>query len=277
MFDKSEFEKILAAHPQSGYVTAQWMTMDFAPGYESYSRSGLIITGKYGIAEATPLPGYFDDLEASIAGAIDTVTNPWPEPIRDAVQMNDLVSNDDDLEKLFDGQLTTIKIKLHSLADAERILRVRDIVGFDAKIRIDCNGKFTPDEAIELISRIKEEELEFVEQPCATIDECAEVRKRVDVPVALDESARSSDDIAEIIAKDAADLVVIKIQPVGGLNAAIKLINQWNKPVVISSMMESHVGIEVGTVLALSLPSLDYACGLEPSPIKNLSVEPLNQ
>jgi O-succinylbenzoate synthase len=101
-----------------------------------------------------------------------------------------------------------------------------------------------------------------VEQPCATLEDLARVRRRVDVPIAADECIRSLDDARELRARDAADVIVVKQQPLGGVRAALAVVDAADVPAVVSSMMETSVGIAAGLALAAALPELPYACGL---------------
>jgi O-succinylbenzoate synthase len=104
--------------------------------------------------------------------------------------------------------------------------------------------------------------LEYAEQPCATLDELAELRRRVDVPLAADESIRRAEDPLKVRAAGAADIVVLKAQPLGGVRPALEIAAACGLPVVVSSAVESSVGLAVGVALAGALPVLDYACGL---------------
>src|SRR5699024_5993861 len=105
-------------------------------------------------------------------------------------------------------------------------------------------------------------ELEYVEQPCATLDELAALRRKVDVPVAADESIRRADDPLRAARMEAADIAVLKVQPLGGIQSCLRIAEQIGLPVVVSSAVETSVGLAVGVALAAALPELPYACGL---------------
>jgi O-succinylbenzoate synthase len=104
--------------------------------------------------------------------------------------------------------------------------------------------------------------LEYVEQPCATVEGLADVRRRVEVPIAADESIRRSDDPMRVVALEAADIAVLKVQPLGGVRACLRIAEEIGLPVVVSSALETSVGIAMGVALAAALPDLPYACGL---------------
>ena len=106
------------------------------------------------------------------------------------------------------------------------------------------------------------EGLEYVEQPCATIPDLAHLRRRVDTPIAADESVRLPGDADAVVAAGAADIIVLKVAPLGGVRACLEIAERSGLPVVVSSAMESSVGLAAGLALALALPELPYACGL---------------
>jgi O-succinylbenzoate synthase len=139
---------------------------------------------------------------------------------------------------------------------------VRDAVGPDVGVRVDANGAWDVDTAVTMIAKLAEFDLEYVEQPCATLEDLARVRRRVDVPIAADECIRSLDDARELRARNAADVIVVKQQPLGGVRAALAVVDAADVPAVVSSMMETSVGIAAGLALAAALPELPYACGL---------------
>jgi O-succinylbenzoate synthase len=155
-----------------------------------------------------------------------------------------------------------VKVKVEAPADVDLVARVRDAVGPRVALRIDANGAWDVDTAIDAIARFTRYDLEYVEQPVATLDDLARVRARVDVPVAADECVRSVDDARRLRSLDAADVIVLKQQPLGGVRAALAVAEAAGIPAVVSSMMETSVGIAAGVALAAALPELPYACGL---------------
>ncbi len=140
------------------------------------------------------------------------------------------------------------------------------------RIRIDANGAWTVDQAVIHLRELDRAAggLEYAEQPCATVEELAALRRAllragIDVPVAADESIRRAADPLRVVELDAADVVVLKVQPLGGVRASLRLAEQVGLPVVVSSALESSIGLAAGVALAAALPELPYACGLATS------------
>ena len=142
----------------------------------------------------------------------------------------------------------------------------RDYLGPDGRIRVDANGGWNVDEAEHGIHALAEFDLEYVEQPCATVDELAQIRKRVKymgIPVAADESVRKAEDPVAVARAKAADILVIKAQPLGGIEHALAIVAEAGLPVVISSALDTSIGLSMGAYLAASIPGgLAYDCGL---------------
>jgi O-succinylbenzoate synthase len=161
----------------------------------------------------------------------------------------------------------TAKVKVAEIGqtlddDLGRVAAVRQALGADGRLRVDANAGWSVDQAVQAIPRLAEFDLEYVEQPVATVEDLARVRRGVDVPIAADESIRRSDDPLRVKLLDAADIAVLKVQPLGGIRACLDLAEQVRLPVVVSSAVESSVGIAAGVALAAALPDLPYACGL---------------
>ena len=117
------------------------------------------------------------------------------------------------------------------------------------------------------IRELRRFDLEYVEQPCRTVEELAELRRRlarsgVDVLIAADESIRRADDPYLVRARGAADVAVLKVQPLGGVRACLEIAERIGLPVVVSSALETSIGLRAGLALAAALPELPYACGL---------------
>ncbi|HEX2028226.1 MAG TPA: o-succinylbenzoate synthase, partial [Nitriliruptorales bacterium] len=146
--------------------------------------------------------------------------------------------------------------------DVARVAAVRDALGPSGRLRVDANGAWDVDTAARLLRRLDGFDLEYAEQPVATLQEMAALRRRVDVPLAADESVRTADDPLRIAGLAAADLVVLKVQPLGGVHAALRVAEAVGLPVVVSSAVETSVGLAAGLALAAALPELRYACGL---------------
>lgn len=160
---------------------------------------------------------------------------------------------------------STAKVKVaepgQSLADdVARVNAVRSVI---PTVRVDANGGWTVEQAVEAARALTADgPLEYLEQPCRTVAELAEVRRRVEVPVAADESIRKADDPLAVVRAGAADIAVLKVAPLGGIGAVLQIAAQIDVPVVISSALDSAVGICTGLMAAGALPRLDHACGL---------------
>ena len=160
---------------------------------------------------------------------------------------------------------TTAKVKVaepgQTLADdVARVDAVRAVI---PTVRVDANGGWTPDEAVAAAAALTAEgALEYIEQPCPMVAELAEVRRRVDVPIAADESIRKAADPLAVVRAGAADIAVLKVAPLGGVGALLDIAAHIDIPVVISSALDSAVGIGAGLAAAAALPRLEHACGL---------------
>jgi o-succinylbenzoate synthase len=236
------------------------------------TREGTLLRGHAGYGEFSPFWDYGTEESADwLAAAREAAELPFPEPVRDAIPVNCTIPAvaPPEAEALAGGGhgCSTAKVKVaepgQSLADdVGRVHAVRSALGPAGKVRVDANGAWTVEEAVEAIAALSRFELEYVEQPCATVDELAAVRARVDVPVAADESIRRAADPMRVAEAGAADVAVLKVQPLGGVRRCLRLAAELGLPVVISSALESSVGLSAGLALAAALPELPYACGL---------------
>jgi O-succinylbenzoate synthase len=160
-----------------------------------------------------------------------------------------------------------VKVADHSASlgeDMARLEAVRDALGPAGRIRIDANAVWDVDTAVHHIRELARAAggLEYVEQPCRTIEELAAVRRKVDVRIAADESIRRADDPLKVAVAGAADVAVIKCTPLGGVRRAMRVAEAAGLPVVVSSALETSVGLAAQLALAGALPELDFACGL---------------
>jgi O-succinylbenzoate synthase len=135
-------------------------------------------------------------------------------------------------------------------------------MGRAARIRVDANAAWSVEEAVTALLALSDFDLEYAEQPCATVEELVEVRRRVEVPIAADESVRKASDPLRVARLGAADVIVVKVAPLGGVAKALRIAEQCGLPVVVSSALDTSVGISAGVALAAALPELPYACGL---------------
>jgi O-succinylbenzoate synthase len=233
-------------------------------------REGMLFEGPAGWAEWSPFLDYDDaTCVAWLRAAREAAVEGWPAPVRDVVPVNctvPAVGPAKAAEIVRASGCGTAKVKVaepgQTLADdVERLEAVRDAIG-SGRVRIDANGAWSVDEAVRCLKELKRFDLEYVEQPCATVEELAAVRRRTDVPVAADESIRRAEDPLLVKKLDAADIAVLKVQPIGGVRACLEIAEQIGLPVVVSSALETSVGIAAGVALAAALPELPYACGL---------------
>ncbi|KQO11520.1 O-succinylbenzoate synthase [Agreia sp. Leaf244] len=260
-------ELLAAAHVVSLPLTTRFRGIDI--------REAMVFRGPQGSTEFSPFVEYGDDESAAwLAAAIDFGWKAQPTPLRDRIRVNATVPAVDasrvpEVLALYDG-CRTAKVKVAEAAqvladDVARVRAVRDALGPEGRIRIDANGGWNVDEAEHAIHALAEFDLEYVEQPCASIEELAELRERLhdwDIPIAADESVRKASDPLEVARAGAANLLVIKAQPLGGVHAALDIVREAGLPVVVSSALDTSVGLSMGAWLAASVPELDYDCGL---------------
>ncbi|WP_110180436.1 o-succinylbenzoate synthase [Nocardioides solisilvae] len=236
-------------------------------------REGALLETDRGWGEWSPFLEYPPPVaEPWLRSAREAAAGDWPAPVRDHVPVNvtvPAVGPEQAHAIVVAGGCATAKVKVaepgQSLADDQaRVEAVRDALGPGGRIRIDVNGLWSIDEAVTRIPVLDRAAggLEYVEQPCAAVEELAAVRRRVDVPVAADESIRRAEDPYRVRDLEAADVAVLKVQPLGGVRACLRIAEEIGLPVVVSSALESSVGIAAGVALAAALPTLDHACGL---------------
>ena len=237
-------------------------------------REGALIQGPAGWGEFSPFAEYGPAESARwLASAIESATVPWPAAVRDSVPVNVTVPAVDPqraYEIVAASGCRTAKVKVaergqREAEDIERVAAVRDALdaaGPGGRIRVDANGGWPVQVAARMISELARYGLEYAEQPCASLAELAELRREVDIPIAADESIRKAEDPLKVRAAGAADIVMVKVQPLGGVRAALRVAEACGLPVVVSSAVDSSVGLAAGVALAAALPALPYACGL---------------
>ncbi len=230
-------------------------------------REALLFRGPAGWGEFSPFVEYGDEEAAAwLAAGIEAAWLGPPPAVRATVEVNATVPAvpagqvPGVLARFRGARTAKVKVaeKGQSLRDdIERVEAVRDLVD---KVRVDANGGWSVDEAVTAIGALGE--LEYVEQPCATVGELAAVRRRVNTAIAADESIRRAEDPLRVVAADAADIAVVKVAPLGGMRRVLALAEQIPLPVVVSSALDTAVGISAGIATAAALPRLDHACGL---------------
>lgn len=235
---------------------------------EDAPREVQILNGPYGLAECSPLPGYFDDFATCRAGAIATVSSPWPALVRDRVAVNGLIrfgSSDEMLRQavqLVELGMTTLKVKVPDESGIDRVYAIRSGVGDEIAIRVDANANWSRAEAAEYLRKLEAAAPEYVEDPVRSLEALAELQTQTAIPLAADMLIRSEADALRFMELDAGSVLVVKIQPLGGLQRAYRIASEASCDVVVSSMMESSIGVALGVALACALPREPRACGL---------------
>ena len=234
-------------------------------------REGALLHGPAGWGEFSPFAEYGPRESARwLSCALEAAAYGWPAPVRASVPVNvtvPAVGAEQAYKIVAESGCRTAKVKVAESGqpaadDIERVAAVRDAIGPDGRVRVDANGGWTVEQAERQLSDLSRFGLEYAEQPCATLAELAELRRRIDVPLAADESIRRAEDPMKVRAAGAADIVVLKAQPLGGVRSALDIAEQCGLPVVVSSAVDTSVGLAAGVALAAALPELPYACGL---------------
>ena len=236
-------------------------------------REAALFEGPEGWTEFAPFPEY-DDAEAArwLAAAIEFGWLPVPALRRDSIPVNATVPavTPGEVPGVLDRfpGCRTAKVKVAEPGstlqdDVDRVRAVRRVLGVEGRVRIDANAAWNVDEAEHALRRLAPSDLEYVEQPCAAVDELAELRRRIRdlrIPLAADESIRRAADPQA--AAEAVDVVIVKAAPLGGVRAALGLAARLGQPAVVSSALDTSVGLAMGAHLAAALPELAYDCGL---------------
>ena len=237
-------------------------------------REGMLFEGSAGWGEFSPFLEYDARLAAPwLRCAREAADEGWPEPLRSSIPVNVTVPavGPDQAHRIVrsGAGCLTAKVKVaepgQTIAEEEaRLEAVRDALGSAGRIRVDANGGWSVEEAMTAITVLDRAAggLEYVEQPCETVEDLALVRRKVDVRIAADESIRRAADPYRVRELEAADVAVLKVQPLGGVRACLRIAADIGLPVVVSSALESSIGIAAGVALAAALPELPYACGL---------------
>ena len=230
-------------------------------------REVALFRGEYGWGEFSPFLEY-DDAEAShwLASAVEAATTPRPQLFRTSVAVNGTIPALNDVAQLqsivesFPGVKSfKVKVGVNRAEDLERVSVIRNLRP-EAKIRVDVNGLWSVDQAEDFLTSVGE--VEYVEQPCVSLEELRELKKRVSVKIVGDEILRKAEDPFDINLEGAVDYLMLKVQPLGGIERAHELAKHHKIPVVVSSALESAVGINYGLTLAASFEDMKFDCGL---------------
>ncbi|WP_410595088.1 o-succinylbenzoate synthase [Amycolatopsis sp. lyj-23] len=236
-------------------------------------REGVLLHGPAGWGEFCPFADYSDAESVPwLRAAVEATEAGWPAPVRDRVEVNTtvpVVEPAKAYELVRASGCRTAKVKVADprvslVDDCARVEAVRDALGPGGAIRVDANTAWDVDTAVRALADLDKAAggLEYAEQPCPSIEELAAVRRRVDVRIAADESIRRAEDPLKVAVAGAADIAVLKVSPLGGVRRALEVAEACGLPCVVSSAVETSVGLAAGLALAGALPSLEFACGL---------------
>lgn len=238
------------------------------------TRDGVLLRGEAGWGEFSPFWDYDDDTSVSwLRAAHEAAEVGFPAPLRDRVPVNVTIPavGPERAAAMVraSGGCTTAKVKVAEPGqtageEIERVAAVRDALGPEGHVRIDANGAWDLETAKERLAVLDRAAggLQYAEQPVPTVEDLAALRRAVDVPIAADESVRRAEDPLRVARAEAADVLVMKVQPLGGVQRCLDLAAEAGLPVVISSAVETSIGLSAGIAAAAALPQLPYACGL---------------
>lgn len=231
------------------------------------TREVALFDGPAGWGEFGAFPEY-GPAEAAhwLVSAVEAAYREAPVPRRDRIPVNATVPAVDpagvpEVLARFPGARTAkVKVAEPGQTLADDVARVEAVRALVPKVRVDANGGWSVTEAVAAAGALGP--LEYLEQPCATVEELAALRRKIDVPIAADESIRKAADPFRVVALGAADIAVVKVAPLGGVNPLLVIAARIGIPVVVSSALDSAVGMSRGLLAAACLPELPYACGL---------------
>jgi O-succinylbenzoate synthase len=234
-------------------------------------REAVLIRGQSGWGEFSPFPDYPPNVTTRwLASALEAACSSLPSPGRSSIPVNvtvPAVAPEVAMRLVLESGASTAKVKVGEPGqtveeDEERLAAVRSAIGPEGKIRIDVNAAWDLETATERLASYSRFDLEYVEQPVRTLEEMVELKRRTDVLLAADELVRLRPDPVEVAEMGAADILVVKVQPLGGVARTLDIAARAGIPVVVSSALETSVGIYSGLLVASLLPELPYACGL---------------
>lgn len=234
------------------------------------TREVALIEGPAGWGEFGAFPEYADTESAHwLASAIESAYTAPPPIRRDHIPINATVpavpaADVPEVLARFPG-VSAAKVKVAEPGQSldQDVARVNAVRALVPTVRVDANGGWSVSEAVAAARALTADgPLEYLEQPCARVADLAQLRRLIDVPVAADESIRRADDPLAVVAAGGADIAVLKVAPLGGISALLRIAGQIGIPVVVSSALDSAVGVAAGLRAAAALPELTHACGL---------------
>jgi o-succinylbenzoate synthase len=229
------------------------------------TRTGYVIEGPAGWGECSPLPSWNEaEREAAERSALEAATLPFPPVVRDRVAVNAMVPRvapDVAAALAVASGCNTIKIKVGDERSADRVAAVRSACGPSVKIRLDANGAWDLDTAMRELAVLARYDIELVEDPVPSLEQLAALRGRISMPVAAESSIRTTADAQRLHQLEAADVIVLKPQRIGGVREALRAAAASGVPAIASSALETSVGLAAVVALAASLPDTPYAHG----------------
>lgn len=241
-------------------------------------RTGVLLNGPAGWGEFGPFADYdAAGAAAWLAAAVESAWLGWPDPVRESIGVNAIIPDGTPeaaarfAVEAAERGITTMKVKVAGygvspVKDLLRLQAIREVVSASTRLRIDANGGWDVDTALQFLEAVGELNLEYVEQPCASLEDCGIVKRSSRARVAVDEGLRRAQDVDDLELHDriraAADFVIIKVPPLGGVRRAMRVARSVDLPVVVSGAMDTSVGLGAGVALAAALPGTQYASGL---------------
>jgi O-succinylbenzoate synthase len=228
-------------------------------------REATLLEGPAGWGEVSPFPGFPTDPALAWQAAREAATTAWPAPLRAGVEVAEAlpaVEPGRAAELASRVRAGTVKVKVGSGDDLGRVRAVRQALGPRVRIRVDANGAWDLPTAVERVRALAALDVELVEQPVASLEDLARLRRLVPLPLAADEAVRSLDDARRLRRLGAADALVVKVQAAGGVRAALALAEAAGVPAIPSSLVETSVGLAAGLAFAACLPATPFASGL---------------
>lgn len=228
-------------------------------------RTGYLVQGPAGWGECSPLPSWSDSERAAAErSAEEAATLPFPSATRDRVAVNAMiprVAPDVAAGLAVSSGCATVKVKVGDAQSLDRVAAVRSACGPHVKVRLDANGAWDIESATSMLVQLAVYDIELVEDPVASLEDLATLRKRTTVPIAAELCIRTTADARRLRRLAAADVVVLKPQRIGGVREALRAAEESGCPAIASSALETSVGLAAVVALAASLPDAPFAHG----------------